>query len=88
MGYIENEEDKKFIAPNVINKEKAYILMEKYNDVNKVEKAFKEVNSYWNNLLDKFKVETPNEPFNRMVNIWNQYQCMTTYCMINNEIHQ
>jgi len=81
LGYIENEEDKKFIAPNVINKEKAYILMEKYNDVNKVEKAFKEVNSYWNNLLDKFKVETPNEPFNRMVNIWNQYQCMTTYCM-------
>ena len=24
IGYVENEEDKKFIAPSVINKEKAY----------------------------------------------------------------
>ncbi len=81
LGYIENEDDKKFIAPNVINKEKAYALTDKYNTVEKVNKAFDELKETWNNLLSIFNVDTPSQEFNRMANIWNQYQCMTTYCM-------
>ena len=32
-------------------------------------------------LLDKLHVTTPNEHTNRMVNIWNAYQCMVTFNM-------
>lgn len=81
LGYIENEEDKKFIAPNIINKEKAYALTEKFNSLDKVNKAFNELKETWDKLLTIFNVNTGNEKFDRMANIWNQYQCMTTYCM-------
>ncbi|MCF0117137.1 MAG: glycosyl transferase [Bacilli bacterium] len=81
LGYVEIDEDKKFEKPGIINKEPALKLQAKYNTPLKVMEAFKSLNAHWNNLLDKFKIETPNENFNRMGNIWNQYQCMITYCM-------
>lgn len=81
LGYIENEDSKKFTAPNIINKEKAYALTEKYDSFSKVSKAFDELKNTWNDLLNIFNVKTGNEKFDRMANIWNQYQCMTTYCM-------
>jgi cellobiose phosphorylase len=34
---------------------------------------------FWDNLLGKFVVTTPNEHTNRMVNIWNAYQMMVTF---------
>lgn len=79
LGYIENDPDKKFIDKNIINKEKAYQLIEKYNDINKVRKAFDELKFYWNNLLSKFQLYHEDEKLCRMVNIWNQYQCMVTF---------
>jgi cellobiose phosphorylase len=33
------------------------------------------------NLLGKYQVTTPDEHVNRMVNIWNAYQCMVTFNM-------
>lgn len=81
LGYVENDDEKKFTSLNVINKEKAYALQEKYNSVEKVEKAFYDLKKYWNDLLSIFHVETGNEKFDRTVNIWNQYQCMVTFNM-------
>ncbi len=81
LGYVENEQDKKFIAPQVINKEKAYQLIESFNQVEKVDQAFAELKEYWNRLLDIYVVNTGNEKIDRMVNIWNQYQCMVTFNM-------
>lgn len=81
LGYIENDEDKKFVSKNIINKEKAFALMQKYNNDEKVNVAFMQLNKTWEELLSKFSVETKDEKFDRMANIWNQYQCMTTYCM-------
>ena len=46
-----------------------------------VQKAFDELNEYWNNLLTQYRVEHPDEKLSRMVNIWNQYQCMVTFNM-------
>ena len=37
--------------------------------------------SYWDGLLGKLQVHTPDEHTNRMVNIWNAYQCMVTFNM-------
>ncbi len=34
----------------------------------------------WDQLLSKFTVESDDDQLNRMVNIWNQYQCMITFC--------
>ncbi|MCR5627582.1 MAG: glycosyl transferase, partial [Lachnospiraceae bacterium] len=81
LGYVETPEDEKFEAPNVINKKPANELLAKYKTDADVEKAFNELKEYWNKLLNKFSVSTGNEHVNRMVNIWNQYQCMVTFNM-------
>ena len=80
-GYVENEDDKKFSAPGVINKEKAYLLQEKYSTKEAVLAAFKKLNDKWRTLLSTLHVESDNDKFDRMVNIWNQYQCMVTFNM-------
>ena len=81
LGYIENDKDKKFIRPNVINKEKVYHLLEKYNHLDKVNAAFDQLKAFWTDTLSKYQVESNDDTFNRMVNIWHQYQCMTTFNM-------
>ena len=43
--------------------------------------AFEELKKYWTELLARFTVHSPDEKLNRMVNIWNQYQCMVTFNM-------
>ena len=79
LGFIENEKERKWQSPGVINKEKAYSLMEKYNSIDKTEKALAKLEQYWSKLLSSFIVKTDDPILNRMVNIWNQYQCMVTY---------
>ena len=81
LGYVENEQDKKFVAKKVINKEKAHELIAKFDTTEKVDAAFAELNKYWDNLLNIFTVKSGNDKLDRMVNIWNQYQCMITFCM-------
>ena len=56
-------------------------MMARYQTDADVEKAFAELNTYWENLLSKYVVESSNDKVNRMVNIWNQYQCMVTFNM-------
>ncbi len=81
LGYLENPQDEKFEAPNVVNKAPANAMIAKYNSDASVEKAFAELNNYWENLLSKYTVDSSNDKVNRMVNIWNQYQCMVTFNM-------
>ncbi|MDD6552280.1 MAG: glycosyl transferase [Prevotellaceae bacterium] len=92
LGYVENEQAKKWIdakgnysaedgLDHVINKEKAHAIIEAYNTPEKVDKAFGELRDYWDQLLGIFRVTTDNDKLDRMVNIWNQYQCMVTFCM-------
>ncbi len=38
-----------------------------------------ELAAYWENKLKNFKVKTPDENFNQMVNTWNAYQCFITF---------
>ncbi len=81
LGYVENEQDEKFIAPKVINKKKALDTIARFDTTEKVDAAFRELNEYWDDLLDIYVADTGNEKLDRMVNIWNQYQCMVTFCM-------
>ena len=65
----------------IINKRKAHETIARFDTVEKVDKAFAELNRYWDDLLNIYKVSTGNAKLDRMVNIWNQYQCMVTFCM-------
>ncbi len=81
LGYVENTQDEKFIAPQVINKTKALETIARFDTTEKVDAAFAELRAYWDALLDIFVVDTGNDKLDRMVNIWNQYQCMVTFNM-------
>ena len=81
LGYIENPEDQKWEAPGIINKKPADAMLAKYQTDADVEKAFDALNAYWNDLLSKYSVKSSNDKVDRMVNIWNQYQCMVTFNM-------
>ena len=79
LGYAENSASKKFIRPHVINKEPFYFIKEKYKTSAAVDSAFADLKNYWNNLFANYQAETENPHVNRMVNMWNQYQCMVTF---------
>ncbi|MDE6603152.1 MAG: glycosyl transferase [Lachnospiraceae bacterium] len=81
LGYIENPEDQKWESPGVINKKPAEAMLAKYQTDADVEQAFAALNTYWNELLSKYTVKSSNDKVDRMVNIWNQYQCMVTFNM-------
>ena len=81
LGYAENPPEEKWEAPSIINKKPAEAILSKYADDEAVEQAFEELRAYWDSLLGHFHVESGRPEVNRMVNIWNQYQCMVTFNM-------
>ena len=81
LGYIENKEEEKWEKKGVINKTKAHELQQRYGKAEDAERKLDELKAYWNTLLSSFSVSTGEEKFDRMVNIWNQYQCMVTFNM-------
>ena len=81
LGYIENPQEEKWESHNIINKKPANAMLARYQTDADVEKAFAELAAYWEKLLSKYTVASENDKVNRMVNIWNQYQCMVTFNM-------
>jgi cellobiose phosphorylase len=80
LGYVENAPDEKWESKGVINKTKARAIISGLDSAEKVDAAFRELQAYWTNLLSVFTVKSEDERLDRMVNIWNQYQCMITFC--------
>lgn len=81
LGFIENDDNDKWESDYVINKTKAHALLNKYSSEEQVDVAFCKLTNYWNELLSKYSVQSNDDNVNRMVNIWNQYQCMVTFNM-------
>mgnify|MGYP003870259519 CR=1 FL=1 len=81
LGYIENADEGKWASKGVINKTKAKALIGEFDTVGKVDAALAELAAYWDNLLNVYQVTSSEEKMDRMVNIWNQYQCMVTFNM-------
>ena len=81
LGYHENPVDDKFDPPGtqIINKRLVKATIAKYSDPSETEAAFQALREYWDELLNKFTVNTPDEHTNRMINIWNTYQVMVTF---------
>lgn len=80
LGYVEMPATEKFEADGkTINKVKSNAMIEKYNTPEKVAAGLAELRETWDKLLGILNVDTPDDKVNRMVNIWNQYQCMVTF---------
>ena len=92
LGYAENEQEQKFatgeevitslgaLDHTIINKEKAHAVIRRFATVEAVDAAFDELRAWWDDVLSRYSVQSSDERLNRMVNIWNQYQCMITFC--------
>ena len=80
LGYAENDPQEKWENGGVLNKRKAKEMIARFDSVEKVDSAFAALRNYWDQLLGNFRVKTGEEKLDRMVNIWNQYQCMITFC--------
>ena len=78
LGYVENGKDK-WTADGKMNKSKAYDMMKAFDTSAKVDAALDQLKKSWEELLSKYTVNTSDDKVNRMVNIWNQYQCMITF---------
>ncbi len=83
LGYHENPKDDKFDPPGsqTVNKRTVEPIIAKFLQPANVDAAFAELFDHWTNLLAKYQVASPDEHVNRMVNIWNAYQCMVTFNM-------
>lgn len=80
LGYAENPDNEKWEALQVINTRKAEETIAKFDTVSKVNAAFQELRDYWDRLLNVYELHSGDEKLDRMVNIWNPYQCMITFC--------
>ncbi|HEX7027597.1 MAG TPA: glycosyl transferase [Gammaproteobacteria bacterium] len=81
LGYVENADEEKWEAKGVINKAKANAMIARFDTGEKVQAALAELRKYWDNLLSVYTLSSHDEKLDRMVNIWNQYQCMITFNM-------
>lgn len=81
LGYVENPEEEKWERPGVINKSRAYAMINRFASTQDVAAALANLREYWDCLLGKYAVASHDDKLNRMVNIWNPYQCMVTFNM-------
>ncbi|MEJ2664179.1 MAG: glycosyl transferase, partial [Spirochaetia bacterium] len=79
LGYVENPKDQKWESKKVINKKPARAMIAQYDSPEKVEKGLAALKEYWAELLSHYSLRHSDKNLERMVNVWNQYQCMVTY---------
>ena len=83
LGYHENAKDQKFDPPDsqTVNKKTVKPVIARYRDLANVDAAFDKLRAYWDGLLGVYQATTPDIHTDRMVNVWNAYQCMATFNM-------
>jgi cellobiose phosphorylase len=81
LGYHENPPEEKFDPPasQTVNKRSLRPILERYRQPAEVDAAFEVLREYWDGLLSRFQVRTPDPDTNRTLNIWNGYQMMATF---------
>ena len=81
LGYIENPREEKWERPGVVSKARAEAMIARYADEAAFDAALAALAAHWEALLSGYRVRSGDEKLDRMVNIWNQYQCMVTFNM-------
>jgi len=81
LGYAENSKDDKFdpAGSQTINKRAVRPVIEHWLKPASVEEGLQGLREYWDRMLGKLAVSTSDADTDRMVNIWNAYQCMVTF---------
>jgi cellobiose phosphorylase len=81
LGYAENPPDAKFDPPGSTTVDRRGIrpVIDRVLRADEVEAAFGRLRDHWAELLGPLQVTTPNEHVDRMVNVWNPYQCVATF---------
>jgi cellobiose phosphorylase len=79
LGYAENPKDKKWEKDGSMNLSIARGAMDAFGSPAKAAAALEALKAEWSALLNRCQFDTGVPEFDRMVNIWNQYQCMTTF---------
>ena len=85
LGYAENPADRKFVPGKRVRPGQLVADKTPFREVAaalgtpaQVDAAFAGLKAYWDGLLSTYSVEVADPHVSRMVNVWNQYQCMTT----------
>jgi cellobiose phosphorylase len=83
LGYGENAPDAKFDPPGsqTLDKQRVGPVIERYLRGEEVDAAFDRLGEHWVETLEAFQVSTPSEHTDRMINVWNAYQCIVTLCL-------
>jgi cellobiose phosphorylase len=83
LGYVENPDAAKWAddAHQVVNKERAHALLSRFATAAQADAALAALQEHWTSLLSTYSVVSTDDRLDRMVNIWNQYQCMVTFNM-------
>ena len=79
LGYEENDVEHKFDKDGLINKKTALEHINYLYKEENVDKEFALLNKHWKEVLSHYQIECDDPKLKTMVNIWHQYQCMTTY---------
>jgi cellobiose phosphorylase len=81
LGYVENPAGEKWESPGIVNKQPAQALLSRFSSTAQVATAMAALRAYWDDLLSRYEVRSGDAKLDRMVNIWNPYQCMVTFNM-------
>jgi len=83
LGYWENPHEAKFDPPGsgILNKSLVRPVISRWLRPAAVAEGLAALRESWTSLLSPLRVDTPDADTNRMVNIWNPYQCMVTFTM-------
>jgi cellobiose phosphorylase len=81
LGYAENAAGSKFDPPGSgsVNKSGVRPVLARWLDPAAVEEGMARLRERWDELLGTLRAETPDEHTDRMVNVWNAYQCLVTF---------
>ena len=81
LGYQENPLGEKFDPPGTqtINKHTVVPVIRRFLQPVEVSAVFNDLREHWRGLLGKLQVHTPDIHTDRMVNIWNVCQLMSTF---------
>jgi cellobiose phosphorylase len=83
LGYWENPEDQKFNPPGsgIINKALVRPVIDRWLRSATVADGFRRLQESWASVRSVLRVAVPDTDTDRMVNIWNPYQCLVTFNM-------
>ncbi|MFX0211469.1 MAG: GH36-type glycosyl hydrolase domain-containing protein, partial [Candidatus Hodarchaeota archaeon] len=79
---ILNPEEEKiiiYVLGVIDEKNNSKELIQKYTDQKEVNSELQKLSTSWDAYLDTFKINTPDKNFNLVLNVWNPYQCRTTF---------